>query len=95
VKLAFEAFSRARTAASKPLGRIAGLSDDQLFFVAYGQVWCEVATDERARLMALTDAHSPGRYRVQGPRSNLLQFAAAFSCKDGDAMTRANACEVW
>jgi endothelin-converting enzyme/putative endopeptidase len=32
---------------------------------------------------------------VNGPLSNLPDFAAAFSCKAGDPMVRAERCEVW
>ena len=34
-------------------------------------------------------------YRVIGPLSNLPEFQRAFSCKQGDAMVRAERCEVW
>ena len=31
-----------------------------------------------------TDAHSPGKWRVNGPLSNMPEFKAAWGCKDGD-----------
>jgi predicted metalloendopeptidase len=34
------------------------LTDDQLFFVAFAQLWCEKMTDESALHQLLTDPHS-------------------------------------
>jgi endothelin-converting enzyme/putative endopeptidase len=47
--------------------------------------------------MTLTDPHPLGRFRVNGPISNMPQFAAAYSCKAGDPMVRPEdkRCEVW
>ena len=39
--------------------------------------------------------HSPPRYRVNGPLSNLPQFQQAFQCKAGDKMVSQNRCTVW
>ena len=44
---------------------------------------------------ALTDPHSPGKYRVNGVVSDLPEFGAAFSCKIGQPMMRENACRIW
>lgn len=72
-----------------------GLTNDQLFFVAYGQIWCTKATPEAERVLALTDPHSNARYRVNGPLSNLPEFWETFSCEPGAAMRPAQTCEVW
>ena len=44
---------------------------------------------------ALTDAHSPGKYRVNGLVVNMPEFERAFSCKAGAPMVRENRCRVW
>jgi hypothetical protein len=36
------------------------------------------------RLQALTDPHPLSHFRVNGPLSNMPEFAAAFSCAQGD-----------
>jgi putative endopeptidase len=36
----------------------------------------------------MTDPHSPGVWRVNGPLSNMPEFKAAWGCKDGDKMVR-------
>jgi putative endopeptidase len=75
--------------------KIDGLSPEQRFFVAWGQVWCQNITDENARDRAKTDTHSLGQYRVNGVMVNMPEFQKAFSCKPGDAMVKANPCRVW
>jgi len=64
-------------------------------FIGFAQVWCENVTDQRARELALTDPHSPGKFRVIGTIRNSPQFREAFNCKAGDAMAPANSCSVW
>jgi len=34
----------------------------------------------------MTDPHSPGKFRVLGPLSNMPEFYAAFGVKKGDKM---------
>jgi len=74
---------------------VPGLTNEQLFFVGYSQVWCALSTPEFNRLQVQSDPHSPPKFRVNGPLSNLPAFAEAFSCSDGAPMKRENACEVW
>jgi endothelin-converting enzyme/putative endopeptidase len=72
-----------------------GFTPEQRFFIGWGQIWCENATDQMARMLAQTDPHSPGRYRVNGVVSNMPEFAKAFSCKAGEPIVRQSACRVW
>src|SRR5207248_5330152 len=43
---------------------------EQQLFLSFGQVWCQNATPQERRLRAVTDPHSPGRWRVNGPISD-------------------------
>jgi hypothetical protein len=43
-----------------------GLSPEQRFFVGYAQWACENVRPEKLRESAITDPHSPGKYRVNG-----------------------------
>ena len=75
--------------------KIDGFTPAQRFFIGFAQVWCENMTPQNARERALTDPHSPGKFRVIGVVRNSLEFPKAFGCKAGDIMVPANACHVW
>ena len=72
----------------KPRATIDGFTPEQRFFLAYAQARLTVLRPEAARMMLATDPHSPGRFRVNGPLSNMPEFAQAFGCKEGDPMVR-------
>jgi putative endopeptidase len=94
LKLALRAY-RARYSGSKGQTVAGGFSEDQQFFLAFGQAWCSKETEERSRLAVLTDQHAPPRFRVNGSLSTLPEFAEAFACPTGAPMRPATACEVW
>jgi predicted metalloendopeptidase len=75
--------------------KIDGYTPLQRFFISYGQIWCQNEREEISRLRALTDPHSPGRWRVNGVVQNMPEFSQAFGCKTGDKMVRNPACRVW
>jgi predicted metalloendopeptidase len=72
-----------------------GFTPEQRLFLGWGQIWCENATEESSKLMAKTNPHSAGRYRVNGVVSNMPEFQKAYSCPAGSKMVRENACRVW
>ena len=72
-----------------------GLTPEQRFFVGYAQWGCENARPENQRVNALTDPHSPARYRVNGLVVNMPEFEKAFTCKPGQPMVREDRCRVW
>lgn len=74
---------------------IDGFTPRQRLFLGWGQIWCENAREEMERLMAQTNPHSPGRFRVNGVLSNMPEFREAFACKQGQPMVREPACRVW
>ncbi|HEV2348478.1 MAG TPA: M13 family metallopeptidase [Terriglobia bacterium] len=74
---------------------IDGFTPDQRFFIGYAQWACENERPENLRVSALTNPHSPGRYRVNGIVSDLPQFQKAFNCKPGQPMVREKMCRVW
>jgi putative endopeptidase len=72
-----------------------GFTPVQRFFLGWAQVWGANERIEYARLMANTNPHPLGRFRGNGPLSNMAEFAKAFGCKQGDAMVREQACKIW
>ncbi|XP_047191448.1 endothelin-converting enzyme 2b isoform X1 [Scophthalmus maximus] len=71
------------------------LTNDQLFFVGFAQVWCSVRTPESAHEGLVTDTHSPPRYRVIGTLANSPDFSQHFNCPTGTSMNPGRRCEVW
>jgi putative endopeptidase len=80
---------------AKVKDKIDGFTPEQRVFLGWAQVWCENATPEAERVKAATNSHSSNKYRVNGPLSNMPEFAKAFSCKANAPMIRQNACRVW
>ncbi len=96
VKLAYEAYKTWRTKQSPAVPReVEGVTDDQLFFLAYGQSWCMKYTPESLVTRAHSDVHSPAKFRVNGVVVNQPGFAAAFKCTAGAPMAPAKNCSVW
>jgi putative endopeptidase len=81
----------------KNLQPVDGLTPEQRFFVGFAQWDCANERPEDIRVRAITDPHSPARYRINGVVVNMPDFAEAFSCKPGQAMVKpsANVCRVW
>ncbi len=82
---------------NKNLQPVDGLTPEQRFFVGFAQWACDNERPENMRVHALTDPHSPGRYRINGVVVNMLEFSQAFSCKPGQPMVKPaeKVCKVW
>jgi len=79
--------------AAQKFGRFSG---EQLFFYSFAQAWCEKQTVRAERQQAVTDPHSPNKFRVNGPVRNTAGFAKAFGCKAGSKMSPIRGqCLVW
>ncbi|MGH9499545.1 MAG: M13 family metallopeptidase [Terriglobales bacterium] len=81
----------------KNLQPIDGLTPEQRFFIGFAQWDCANERPEDLRVRAMTDPHSPARYRINGVVVNMPEFAKAFSCKAGQPMVKpaAKVCSVW
>ncbi|MBZ5726334.1 MAG: M13 family metallopeptidase [Acidobacteriia bacterium] len=75
--------------------KVDGYTPEQRLFLGFAQVWCENMSPQELRQRAMTDPHSPGRFRVNGTLQNMPEFQKAFSCKAGQPMVSENACRVW
>jgi putative endopeptidase len=81
----------------KDLQPIDGLTPEQRFFIGFAQWDCSNEREENLRVRALTDPHSPSKYRINGVVVNMPEFAHAFSCKAGQPMANPpeKLCKVW
>ncbi len=89
LRIGYAAFERALAARPRP-PLLDGFTPEQRFFLGWAQIWRGRTRDEYARLLVAVDPHSPPRWRVNGPLSNMTEFARAFGCQAGDAMVRAD-----
>jgi len=95
VKQAYDAFKAWEKRTGPHVPFIPGLTDDQLLFVSFAQVWCSKTTPEYLRNQVTTDPHSPGEFRAIGAPMNSPAFREVFGCKDGDKMVAVPTCTVW
>jgi endothelin-converting enzyme/putative endopeptidase len=74
-----------------------GFTPDQRFFIGFAQWACENQRPENLRANAVTNPHSPGKYRINGVVINIPEFGQAFGCKAGQPMVKASdkVCRVW
>jgi endothelin-converting enzyme/putative endopeptidase len=93
LRLALAAYLNGPGAKSKD--KIDGFTPEQRVFIGWAQIWCENARPEAERMKAQTNPHASNKYRVNGPTSNMPEFAKAFQCKANAPMVRPSACRVW
>jgi len=65
---------------------IDGYTGDQRFFLAWGQIWREMAAEAEQRRRLLADPHSPGEFRANGIVRNVDAWYEAFGVKPGDKL---------
>ncbi len=86
ITIAYHAFKL--TKQGKGDEKIDGLTPDQRFFLGFATIWAGEIRPETQLQRIITDPHSPGIHRVNGPLSNLEEFYGAFGIKEGDKMFR-------
>ena len=92
ILLGIEAFKK--TEQYKKGEKINGLDPMQRYFLGYALGWLGHTSDEQLRNRLLSDVHSPGKYRVNGPFVDVDEFYTTFNVKPGDAMYRADSLRV-
>nr|MBA2542526.1 M13 family metallopeptidase [Deltaproteobacteria bacterium] len=94
IKLALSAYRKLRAPAPDTVVAD-GFTEDQQFFLAFGQAWCAKARPDYEKLLANVDVHAPAKWRVNGALSATPEFAKAFRCKAGAKLAPAKQCVVW
>jgi putative endopeptidase len=92
--VSYDAFMRSLEGKPRPAD-IDGFTPEQRFFLGWAQVWAGKYSPAAEILQVKTNPHSLPRWRVNGPMSNMPQFAKAFGCKNGDKMIRTDICKIW
>lgn len=93
--VSYDAFKKALAEKATSVGSIDGFTPEQRFFLGWAQIWATKATEENERLRVASGPHAIPRFRVNGPLSNMPQFAEAFGCKQSDPMVREDICLIW
>lgn len=70
----------------KPSPVIGGLTGEQRFFISWAQGWKNNIKPEALKQRLATDTHSPAKFRVNGPMSNMQEFYDAFNVKENNKM---------
>ena len=91
VAAAFAAWKKRRD--ETPNANLPGLehfTQEQLFFVSYGNWWCGKSRKEAAISRIYTDPHSPVWARILGTMANSRDFRESFNCPVKEPV-----CELW
>jgi membrane metallo-endopeptidase-like protein 1 len=67
----------------------------QLFWVSAASIWCSKTREEELEQLVITDEHSPDKYRVLVPLTNMGYFAKDFNCPKDSKMNPQKKCQVW
>jgi putative endopeptidase len=84
--IAYAAFKKSQE--GKPRIIIDGFTPEQRFFLGWAQIWRGKYRDAALKRLVTTNPHAPGRFRVNGPLSNMPEFFEAYGTKEGDPMMR-------
>ncbi|XP_078330083.1 endothelin-converting enzyme 1-like isoform X2 [Crassostrea virginica] len=98
LKTAYAAYKQwERSQGSAEVKNLPGLSltQEQLFFVGFGQLWCSYYTPQYTKQAILTDEHTISKFRTIGVVSNSGDFARAFQCAPNTPMNPQTKCQVW
>ena len=84
LRIAYDAFRQTQQFKDGKL--MDGFTPAQRFYLSYGRIWAENATEEAIFQQTKSDPHSIGRYRVNATLRNIDTFFEAFGIKKGDKL---------
>ena len=95
LNIAYEAFTK--TKEFRKNKKIDGFTPSQRFFLSWAQVWRNNVLPDNAAQLIVTDFHSPGIHRGNGPLPNIDAWYKAFNVKPGDKMYKkpAERIRIW
>jgi putative endopeptidase len=92
IMMGYEAFKKTDQYKNKEV--VAGLNPDQRFFLGYALAWMVNERPEAVANQVKSNEHSPAKFRVIGPLTNMPEFYATFGIKKGDPMWRPDSLRV-
>ncbi|ROT75426.1 putative membrane metallo-endopeptidase-like 1 [Penaeus vannamei] len=96
IKIAYQAYKKwAEKNEEQVTVPYVNLTHDQLFFLNFGQIWCENNRPEAMLTKIRSGQHSPNKFRVIGTLSNSEDFSRAYNCPVGSRMNPERKCKVW
>lgn len=84
VIMGYEAFKKTNQFKTNEI--ISGLTPNQRYFLAYGYAWMVQGTTQYLSQQVMTDVHSPAKFRINGPLSNIPEFYETFGVKENNKM---------
>jgi putative endopeptidase len=82
--MAYEAFKKTDQFKNNII--IAGLTPAQRFFLGYALAWMVNERPEAIAIQVKSNEHSPAKFRVNGPLSEMPEFYQAFGVKEGNRL---------
>nr|WBW70058.1 venom protein [Lampona murina] len=70
-------------------------NQNQMFWISAANVWCGKYRPKALKTTIIESRHSPFKFRVIGPMSNLEEFSRDFNCSPDSPMNREEKCQVW
>jgi putative endopeptidase len=92
IVMGYEAFKKTDQYKNKEI--IAGLNPDQRFFLGYALAWMVNERPEAIANQIKSNEHSPAKFRVLGPLTNMPEFYETFGIKKGDRIWRPDSLRV-
>jgi len=92
VVMGYEAFRK--TGQYKENKMIAGLTPDQRYFLGYALAWMVNERPEAIANQVRSNEHSPAKYRLIGPITNMPEFYRVFGVKEGTKMWRPDSLRI-
>jgi putative endopeptidase len=92
IMMGYDAFRK--TDQFKKHDRIGGLNPDQRFFLGYALAWMINERPEAVASQIRSNEHSPAKFRVIGPLTDMPEFLTTFGIKQGDPMWRDDSVRV-
>jgi putative endopeptidase len=92
IMMGYEAFKK--TKQYKKHETIAGLNPDQRFFLGFALAWMVNDRPEILANQVRSDEHSPPKFRVIGPLTNMPEFYTTFGIKKGDVLWRPDSIRI-